>query len=135
MDEAAKLKRELDGLTERIIGAAIRIHQAVGPGLYESAYSALLAHELAGQEIPFEREKPVPVTYDRQSLKLGYRMDFLVEGCVVIELKAVERLHPVHEAQLLSSLMLSGSPVGLLINFRVRRLVEGIRRMVNGSPD
>ena len=135
MQKANELKRRLDWLTEQIIGAAIRIHKAVGPGLYESAYAAFLAHELTKHGICFESQKPVPVSYDGLRLNLGYRMDFLVEQCVVLELKAVERFHPVHDAQLLSYLVLSGAKVGLLINFRVHQLVRGIRRMVNGYPD
>ena len=117
-------------LTSQIIGAAIEVHKALGPGLLESAYQACLARELSLRRVPFEREKPLPVEYKGVQLNCGYRLDFLVNDKVVVELKAVERMHPVHEAQLLTYLMLSGCRVGLLINFNVPVLKDGIVRRV-----
>jgi len=117
-------------LTSQIIGAAIEVHKALGPGLLESAYQACLARELSLRRVPFEREKPLPVEYKGVQLNCGYRLDFLVNDKVVVELKAVEHVHPVHEAQLLTYLMLSGCRVGLLINFNVPVLKDGIVRRV-----
>ena len=117
-------------LTERIIGAAIEVHRQVGPGLLESAYQECLAHEFALQGLPFERELVMPVEYKGTSLDCGYRLDFLVSGKIVVELKAVDALLPIHEAQLLTYLKLSGCRVGLLINFNVPVLTRGIRRRV-----
>ena len=125
------MKERLNGITEEIIGSAIAVHRALGPGLLESAYEACLAYELAERGLTIERQKALPVTYRGVHVDCGYRIDLLVEGLVVVELKAVERLDPIHEAQLLSYLKLSGSRVGLLINFNVKMLKEGIRRMVN----
>ncbi|MFQ6101512.1 MAG: GxxExxY protein [Anaerolineae bacterium] len=117
-------------LTGRIIGAAIEVHRALGPGLLESAYQACLAQELSLRGLPFEREMPLPIDYKGLQLDCGYRLDFLVAGKVVVELKAVERIHPIHEAQLLTYLKLTGCRVGLLINFNVPVLKNGIKRMV-----
>lgn len=117
-------------LTQQIIGAAIEVHRALGPGLLESAYQACLARELALREVPFEQEKPLPVVYKGTKLDCGYRLDFLVAGKVVLELKAADELHPIHEAQLLTYLKLTGCKVGLLINFNVPVLKNGIKRRV-----
>ena len=117
-------------LTSKIIAAAIEVHRALGPGLLESAYLACLVRELVLRGIPFAQEKPLPVEYKGVRLDCGYRLDLLVNGKVVVELKAVDALHPVHEAQLLTYLKLSGCRVGLLINFNVPVLKEGIKRMV-----
>jgi len=117
-------------LTSQIIGAAIEVHRALGPGLLESAYQVCLAHEFSQQGIPFEQEKSLPVEYKGVRLDCGYRLDFLVAGKVIVELKAVDELHPVHEAQLLTYLKLTGCRVGLLINFNVPVLKKGIKRMV-----
>ncbi|MEW5956572.1 MAG: GxxExxY protein [Chloroflexota bacterium] len=117
-------------LTQQIIGAAIEVHQALGPGLLESAYQACLARELTLRGIPYEQEKPLPVEYKGVKLDCGYRLDFLVTGKVIVELKAVDELHPIHEAQLLTYLKLTGCKVGLLINFNVPVLKNGIKRMV-----
>lgn len=122
---------DLNRITEAVIGAAIAVHRALGPGLLESAYEACLAYELMEQGLAVERQKELPVTYRGVQLDCGYRIDLLVEGKVVVELKAVERVEPVHEAQLLSYLKLSGCQVGLLINFNVKMLTHGIRRLVN----
>ena len=128
------MKEELNSITEQIIGASIDVHKTLGPGLLESAYEACLAYELSQRGLAVERQKALPVIYREVSLDCGYRIDLLVEGLVVVELKAVEKLGPVHEAQLLSYLKLSGCRVGLLINFNVKLLKQGIRRMVNDFP-
>lgn len=121
--------REQD-LTEQIIGAGIEVHRALGPGLLESAYQACLAHELSLRGLAFEREKPLPVVYKGVRLDCGYRLDFLVEARVIVEIKAVETLTTLHEAQLLTYLRLSGCRVGLLMNFHVAVLRDGIKRRV-----
>ena len=123
--------KELNLLTERIIGAAIAVHRELGPGLLESTYEACLAHELGEGGIKVERQKSLPVTYRNVALDCGYRVDMLVEEKIIVELKAVDNLDPVHQAQLLSYLRLSGCKVGLLINFNVKLLRDGIRRLVN----
>ena len=115
-------------LTHSIIGAAIEVHRLLGPGLLESAYEECLAREFGLRGIPFERQKPVPVVYKDVKLECGYRLDFLVDGKVVVELKSIESLAPVHEAIVLTYLRLSGCHLGLLINFHVPTLKEGIRR-------
>ena len=121
----------MNELTEKIIGAAIEVHKALGPGLLESAYEGCLAHELSLANVYFERQVPLPVVYKSLQLDCGYRIDFLVEKTVVVELKAVEGLQPVHQAQLLTYLKLGGWPIGLLINFNVAVLKKGIKRMVH----
>ncbi|GAB4429864.1 MAG: GxxExxY protein [Anaerolineae bacterium] len=117
-------------LTGQIIGAAIEVHRELGPGLLESAYQTCLAQELKLRNLKFEKEKPLPVSYKGCQLDCGYRLDFLVEGKVVVELKAVEAIQPVHEAQLLTYLKLTRCRVGLLINFNVPVLKKGIIRRV-----
>jgi len=117
-------------LTERIIGAAIEVHKALGPGLLESAYEECLAHEFTLANISFERQRPLPVRYKSVELDCGYRIDFVVENTVVLELKAAETLHAIYEAQLLTYLKLGDWPVGLLINFNVPVLRKGVKRMV-----
>ena len=118
-------------LTSDIIGAAITIHRKLGPGLLESAYETCLAHELTKLGLRVERQKPVPLIYDGIKLDCGFRADIVVESRVVVELKCKDSIHPVDEAQLLSHLRLLEVPVGLLINFHVAMLKDGIRRMVN----
>jgi GxxExxY protein len=118
-------------LTAQIIGAAIKIHRHLGPGLLESAYEACLAHEIERVGLQVERQKAVPLIYGTVKLECGFRADLVVEGRVVVEAKCKEVLHPVDEAQLLSHLRLLNIPVGLLINFHVTLLKDGIRRMVN----
>ena len=127
--------RRFDDLTDKVIGACIEIHQAVGPGLLESAYEGCLCHELSLAGLQFERQKPLPVHYKGVNLDCGYRLDLVIENRLVMELKAVEQLLPVHEAQLLTYLKLSGMPLGLLVNFNVARLKDGLKRMVNRFPD
>jgi GxxExxY protein len=115
-----------------IVNAAMRVHSLVGPGLLESTYQACLAQELRKRGLVVESQVGLPVIYEGERLDLGYRIDLLVESLVIVEIKCVEAIHPVHEAQLLSYLRLSGKNVGLLINFHVARLKDGIKRMVDG---
>lgn len=129
------MRGEINQTTETIIGAAITVHRALGPGLLETTYEACLAYEITDRGILVERQKELPVVYRGVSLDCGYRLDLLVGGLVIVELKAVEGLHPVHQAQVLSYLKLSGCKVGLLINFNVKVLTDGLRRIVNGSLD
>ena len=117
-----------DALTEKIIGCAIEVHRAFGPGLLESAYEHCLARELSLNNIPFRIQVPIPVEYKGANLDCGYRIDVLVGGQVILELKSVERILAIHEAQLLTYMKLANMSVGLLINFNVRRLVDGIKR-------
>jgi GxxExxY protein len=126
---------EINRITERIIGAAIEVHTVLGPGLLESAYEACLAHELVERGCRVERQRALPVVYKGVQIDCGYRIDLLVAEAVVVELKTVDALRPVHEAQLLSYLKLSGCKVGLLINFYVVHLRDGIRRLVNNLPE
>ena len=116
--------------TEQIIGAAIEVHRHLGPGLLESAYEECLCHELYLHGLQFERQKPLPLEYKGIKLDCGYRLDIVVESKVVLELKTVEAIAPIHEAQLLTYLRLSGIKVGLIINFNVPILKEGIRRFI-----
>jgi GxxExxY protein len=126
----------LNKLTEQIIGAAIHVHRALGPGLLESAYEACLHQELVTRGLAVERQKPLPLVYGDVALDCVYRMDMVVENAVVVEVKSVTRLDRVHEAQMLSYLRLSNKCVGLLINFNVTVLTEtGIKRRVNGFPE
>ena len=118
----------INRITKKIIGAAIEVHRALGPGLLESTYHARLAHELRQQGLEVEKEKELPVTYKGVTLDCGYRIDLLIQHTVIVELKAVKELTAIHEAQILSYLKLSVCPVGLLINFNVRQLTEGIKR-------
>ena len=122
---------DLNAVTEKIIGAAMKVHTALGPGLLESAYEACLAYELVNAGRVVERQKKLPLIYGDLQLEEGYRIDLLVDGRIVVELKAVEQLRDLHEAQLLSYLRLSGCSVGLLFNFNVRHLRTGIRRVIN----
>ncbi|HEV1993029.1 MAG TPA: GxxExxY protein [Candidatus Acidoferrum sp.] len=117
-------------LTGAIIGAAIEVHRHLGPGLLESAYEECLFHELLSQEIRVERQKPVPVVYKGKKLECGYRMDLLVDGRVVVELKSVETLASIHEAIILTYMKLGECRLGLLINFNVEMLKDGVRRFI-----
>jgi GxxExxY protein len=121
----------INEISGEIVDAAMRVHSALGPGLLESAYKACLAHELRKRGLRVRTEVPVPLVYDGVELDLAYRMDMLVEESVIVETKAITKLKPIDEAQLLSQLKLSGHRVGLLINFHVARLKYGITRMVN----
>ena len=117
-------------LTEMIIRAAMRVHTALGPGLLESAYEACLVHELLKAGLSARSQVELPVIYDGLTLDIGYRIDVLVENLVIIELKAVDTVLPIHKAQLISYLKLSGDDVGLLINFNVLHLRDGIERFL-----
>jgi GxxExxY protein len=121
-----------EDVTQRIIHAATKVHTALGAGLLESTYALCLFHELCLTGMHFEHQLQLPVVYRGVRLDAGYRIDFLVENCVIVELKAVEKLLPVHTAQLLSYLKLSEHPVGLLINFNVPHLRQGLKRVVHG---
>jgi len=123
----------MNDLTEKIIGAAIEVHRSIGPGLLESAYEECLAHEMRLQGLHFERQTPLPVLYKGVALDCAYRLDFLVEKTVVVELKSVDSLHPIHEAQLLTYLKLGAWPIGLLINFNVPCLKDGLKRIVSSK--
>jgi GxxExxY protein len=124
------MNKENDPLTEKVIGLAIEVHRGLGPGLLESAYEECLCYELNRQGIPYRRQVPLPVTYKEVELDCGYRMDIVVDGVLIIELKTVEKILPVHDAQLLTYLKLSGLHTALLLNFNVAVLKEGIRRRV-----
>ncbi|MFV0377487.1 MAG: GxxExxY protein [Mangrovibacterium sp.] len=118
-------------ITEKIIGAAIKVHRALGPGLLESAYQACLYYELVKLGLKVEKEKPLPLIYEEVKLDCGYRIDLLIEGKIIIELKAVESLTDIHMAQMISYLKLADCQLGLLINFNVTQLTKGIKRVVN----
>ena len=124
------MERGEDPVMAGVIGAAIEVHKALGPGLLESAYGACLAAELWERGIAFEREVPLPVRFKGHTLEIGYRLDFVVQGQVVVELKAVEKIMPVHEAQLLTYLKLSSMRTGLLLNFNAPYMRDGIVRRV-----
>ncbi|HXP96894.1 MAG TPA: GxxExxY protein [Telmatospirillum sp.] len=121
---------ERDPLSERIIGLAMAVHRVLGPGLLESAYEECLCFELAEARVTFSRQQALPVSYKGVHLDCGYRMDLVVENQMILELKSVEKLQPIHEAQMLTYLRLSRHPVGLLINFNSAILKDGIRRFV-----
>jgi GxxExxY protein len=124
---------ELNKITEAIIGAAIDVHRALGPGLLESAYEACLAFELIERGHKVEQQKTLPIFYKGNQLDAGYRLDMVVDDKVIVEIKSIDSFAPIHDAQLLSYLKLSGCKVGLLINFNVKMLKHGIHRIVNGS--
>jgi len=129
-DTETRRKLLEEKLTESVIGAAIEVHRELGPGLLESAYEECLCHELRLRDIPFARQLAVPVKYKGVSLDCGYRLDLLVDDSVIVELKCVDNLLPVHSAQLLTYLKLTGKRVGLILNFQVPVLKEGIVRKV-----
>jgi GxxExxY protein len=118
-------------LTEKVIGAAMKVHSALGPGLLESAYEQCLLFELHRQGLEAQSQIKLPIVYDGMKIDAGYRIDLLVENSVIVEVKAVEKLIPVHQAQLISYLKLSGKKVGLLINFHVEHLRDGLKRIAN----
>jgi GxxExxY protein len=122
-------------ITLAVIGEAIDVHRALGPGLLESAYQECLCRELTVRRMPFEKEKPLPLEYKGVRLECGYRLDLLVAGTVVVEVQSVEALAPIHESQLLTYLRIGGWHVGLLINFNVEVLKQGIRRKVLNFVD
>jgi GxxExxY protein len=126
---------DINALSREVIGAAMQVHRALGPGLLEGAYEACLAHDLASRELAFDRQLPIPLTYKGEVIEVGFRADFIVEKAILLELKSVERLQPIHTAQVLTYLKLTGLHLGLLINFNVKILQQGIRRVVLGLPE
>ncbi|MEW6202525.1 MAG: GxxExxY protein [bacterium] len=131
MNETEKINK----LTETIIGIAINIHRSLGPGLLESAYEACMVYDLAQAGLKVEQQKPLPIIYRDVKLECGYRLDLVIEDEIIIELKSIEKILPIHNAQLISYLKLSGCKVGLLINFNVEMLKDGIKRVVNNFAD
>lgn len=130
------MKDRLNATSEKIIGAAIAVRKAIGPGLLESAYTTCLAFEMSDRGLRFEQQRPLPLVYRGVTLDCSYRLDFLINEEVIVEVKSVERVTPVHQSQLLSCLKISGLCLGLLINFNVRHLADhGIHRLVNNFPD
>ena len=121
---------QFDELSNKVIGCALKVHKTLGPGLLESAYEQCLCYELARAEIQFEKQKELPVKYQSVNIDCGYRIDILVQGVLVLELKSVDSLQRIHEAQLITYMKLSGVSTGLLINFNTVLLRDGIRRMV-----
>ncbi len=128
-------KQEHDKISEAIIGAAINVHRALGPGLLESAYEACLAYDLTEAGWAVEKQKALPLIYRGLSMDCGYRLDLLVDGKVIVEVKSVEALAPIHQAQLLSYLKLSGCKLGLIINFNVTLLKHGIMRLAHNLEE
>jgi len=128
----ADSRHELNELSGSIIACAIEVHKTLGPGLLESAYEVCLCHELELHNIPFERQVDLPIEYKNVRLDCGYRLDVLVANRVIVELKSVEAITSIHKAQLLTYLKLQDCWLGLLVNFNVARLVDGVTRMVNG---
>ena len=128
-------EERLNKITETIIGVAIGIHKALGPGLLESAYEACMVYDLIQSSLKVEQQKPLPVIYREVKLECGYRLDLMIENEVIVEIKSVEKLLPIHKAQLMSYLKLADRKVGLLINFNVELLKDGIQRVVNNFPD
>lgn len=122
---------DINEITGQIIGAAIEVHKALGPGLLESAYEECLCHELNIRNISFQRQKSLPIEYKGVKLDCGYRLDVVVEEAIILELKACDRLEPIHQAQLMTYLKLSGLTVGLLLNFSMPVMRDGIVRVVN----
>ncbi|MGD8372340.1 MAG: GxxExxY protein [Syntrophobacterales bacterium] len=121
---------KFDRLSHRVIGCALEVHRHLGPGLLESTYEQCLAHEMKMASIPFKLQCPMPVQYRGIKLDCGYRIDLLVDDRIIIELKSVDRVLPIHQAQLLTYMKLSGMPIGLLLNFNVKYMKSGIKRMV-----
>ena len=125
----------LNELTEKIIGQAIKVHRTLGPGFLESVYQAALAYELLKAKIPFEKEKALPVPYEDIFLEVGFRCDFLVDRRIIVECKSVREITPLDHAQLLNYLKITNLQIGLLVNFNVRTLKSGIKRIVNNYCD
>ena len=122
---------DINELSSRIIGAAIEVHKALGPGLLESAYEECLSHEFSLWNFSFERQKSLPVIYKGKKLDCGYRLDMVVENAIILELKSCEKIEPIHKAQLLTYLKLSGLHLGLILNFNTTVMRDGIVRIVN----
>jgi len=133
MGMAAPAPFRVNQVSGSIVSSAMRVHSLLGPGLLESAYQACLVHELRKRGLHVASQVGLPVVYDGEKIELGYRIDLIVEKLVIVEVKCVEAIHPVHQAQLLSYMRLSGIGVGLLLNFYVTHLRDGIKRMVDGK--
>jgi GxxExxY protein len=121
----------INELSNKVIGAAIEVHKALGPGLLESAYEECFCHELSLRNITYERQKPLPVVYKKKRLDCGYRLDVVVEDAIIVELKSCDKIEPIHKAQLLTYLKLSRLTLGLLLNFNTTLMRDGIVRIVN----
>lgn len=126
-----ELPEHLNAITGEIIGSAIEVHRHLGPGLFESTYVPCMQQELKARGLTYRTQCPVPLVYKGLRLEASYRIDLIVERDVIVDLKAIEQLLPVHESQLLTYLRLTGCPVGLLINFNVSKLIDGVKRRVN----
>ncbi|MFO7460856.1 MAG: GxxExxY protein [Desulfatiglandales bacterium] len=122
---------DINRLSNKIIGAAIEVHKTLGPGLLESAYEECLCEEMRLQLLRYERQEPLPVVYKGRRLDCGYRLDIVVEKSIILELKCCEKIDPIHEAQLLTYLKLSGLHLGLILNFNVTMMRDGIKRIVH----
>ena len=122
---------DINELSSRIIGAAIEVHKTLGPGLLESAYEECLSHEFSFRNFSFERQKSLPLIYKGKKLDCGYRLDMVVENAIILELKSCEKIEPIHKAQLLTYLKLSGLHLGLILNFNTTLMRDGIVRIVN----
>ena len=136
--KTAKVKpssEKLEALARQVIGACIEVHRFLGPGLLESAYEACLARELELSDISFERQKALPVAYKGFRVECGYRLDLVIDRRLIVELKAVDAIQPIHEAQLLTYLRLTGCSLGLIANFHAKSMKEGLRRMVLNHPE
>jgi len=129
------MEPNINDLSHAVIGAAIEVHRELGPGLLESAYEGAFSHEITLRVIPHARQVSLPVVYKSRAIDTGYRIDLLVDNRLVVELKALEKLLPVHSTQVLTYLRVGNFSLGLLINFNVRRLVEGIERVTNAAPN
>jgi len=122
-------------IARQVVDAAFKVHVTLGPGLLESVYEAALAHELRGRGLDVTRQQPIPVVYEGNQLEEGFRADLVVQGRVIVELKSVESIAPVHKKQLLTYLRLSNKRLGLLVNFGAYRIKDGVFRVVNGLPE
>jgi GxxExxY protein len=125
-------REEIESLAKVVVDAIVKVHRTLGPGLLESTYQVCLAHELRNRQIDVRCEVDLPVPYDGIEIEAGYRIDMLVQNCILIENKSVQTLVPIHEAQLLTYLKLSGHRLGFLVNWNVPLIKDGIKRMVNG---
>ena len=126
---------DINQLSSKIIGAAIEVHKALGPGLLESAYEKCLCHELKLRGLSFESQKPVPLVFKGEKLDCGYQLDIVVENTIILELKSCEQIEPIHKAQLLTYLKLTGLKLGLLLNFNMPAMRDGIVRLVNNLEE
>ena len=126
---------EINQLSSKIIGAAIEVHKVLGPGLLESAYEKCLCHELKLRGLSFDNQKPLPLVFKGEELDCGYRLDIVVDNAIILELKSCEKIEPIHKAQLLTYLKLSGLTLGLVLNFKVPVMRDGIVRIVNNLEE